>query len=75
MILSQVLHSKFSPDGEGTSTPSLQKGQWSPGLDVGNSACWSIEGKLAHSGPAGNRRLQESATKAGFVLVDGMPRN
>jgi hypothetical protein len=48
--------SSFIPDGEGTSTPSPQSGQRSPGLAVVDSACWLMPGKLSQPGPAGNER-------------------
>ena len=50
--------SKFIPDGEGTSAPSPQSGQRSPGLAVGDSACWFTPGRLSHGDPAGNNRPQ-----------------
>ena len=55
VILSHVRHSKFSPDGEGTSVPPPQKGQRSPDLTVGDSACSPMPGMLAHPSPAGTQ--------------------
>jgi hypothetical protein len=51
-----VSHSKFSPDGEGTSSPSPQRGQRSPGLVVGDSACWLMPGMSPHSISSGANR-------------------
>jgi hypothetical protein len=46
-ILLHLAHTKFSPDGERRSVPSPQKGQRSPGLALGDSACCPMPLMLA----------------------------